>query len=203
IPPPPPNNGYSGDSPAIRAAASVIAELGPWDVTMEKVADKLGLSKSSLYSHFQNKNDMIIKVFLNEFEKMTLFAAAAAYQSNKNEELLYSAFFSIAQYFRQNPDILNALSHLKTRRPYKEAGMEEYESLHDCEKHKSKHFDFSVIFRHIKDDKQNPIISETAAEWMFFILIHTFMHYHDTIMFKDIPNEYFRIVYRYIALGIE
>ena len=170
---------------------------------MEKVADKLGLSKSSIYSHFQNKTDMIKKVFFNEFEKMVRFAKAAAYQSDKNEELLYSAFFSIAHYFRQNSDILNALSHLKTRRPYKEAGMEEYGHPHSCGVHKSKHFDFSIIFGHIHDDAQNPIITETAAEWIFFIMINTFMRCHDTIMFEDTPNEYFRIVYRYIALGIE
>ncbi|MDR2601853.1 MAG: TetR family transcriptional regulator, partial [Spirochaetaceae bacterium] len=97
----------------LNAAADVIFNVGLHEVTMEKVAEKAGLHKSSLYSHFINKNDMIKKVFINEIEQMIQFLMANKQTSGTNEERLYYTFFSIVHYLRVKPCALSILDHLR------------------------------------------------------------------------------------------
>jgi hypothetical protein len=43
----------------LQAVAGAVAEAGPWNASMDMVARRSGLSKSGLYSHFRNKQDML------------------------------------------------------------------------------------------------------------------------------------------------
>ncbi|MDR1072171.1 MAG: TetR/AcrR family transcriptional regulator, partial [Treponema sp.] len=99
----------------LKAIASALAESGPWGVSIQEIARKSGLSKSSLYCHFENKRDMIIKFFVNEFERLIAFAEEGKRLSEEPEEQLYIIMNVIANYLLSAPDILSALDWLKTR----------------------------------------------------------------------------------------
>ncbi|MCI1208796.1 MAG: TetR/AcrR family transcriptional regulator [Treponema sp.] len=49
------------------ALASVIGKAGVTGITIQKLADELGLAKSSLYSYFSNKNELIRSLIAEEF----------------------------------------------------------------------------------------------------------------------------------------
>lgn len=51
----------------LNAIAQVVAEESLWNVTIDKIAKKLGMAKSSLYLYFSNKNEMIGDMIVNEF----------------------------------------------------------------------------------------------------------------------------------------
>ena len=102
--------------PLIRAVAETVAEAGPWNASMETVAKRSGLSKSGLYSHFKNKRDMLSRLFMDEFERIAETAAVCSALSERREERLYLAVFSIAEYLRTRPEILTALNWVRIQR---------------------------------------------------------------------------------------
>jgi len=106
----------SDAEPFFKAVAEAVAEAGPWDVSMEMVAKKLGLSKSSLYGHFKNKKDMLRRLFLTEFKRIIEYVRQGTALSKKPEEQLYLGIFSIAVYLRSHPEILIAANWIRSRK---------------------------------------------------------------------------------------
>jgi AcrR family transcriptional regulator len=104
------------DNKLLRAVAGAVAEAGPWNASMEMVARRSGLSKSGLYAHFKNKNDMLAQLFVSEFTRIMDYAWMNITGSETPEEQLYLVIISIADYLRSRPEILIALDWVKTRR---------------------------------------------------------------------------------------
>ncbi|MDR2159642.1 MAG: TetR/AcrR family transcriptional regulator [Treponema sp.] len=101
----------------LRAVGIVVAEAGPWNASMEMVARRSGLSKSSLYAHFRNKRDMLRRLFVTEFDRIILLARKNIRLSAVPEEQLYLGIFSVVSYLRSRPEILVAMNWVRTRRP--------------------------------------------------------------------------------------
>jgi AcrR family transcriptional regulator len=104
------------DNPLIKAVAGAVAEAGPWRASMDMVARRSGLSKSGLYGHFKNRQDMLRRLFMTEFARIIAFAKAGIRQSAVPEEQLYLGIFSIVVYLRSRPEILTALDWIRTRK---------------------------------------------------------------------------------------
>ena len=102
--------------PFFKAVAEAVAEAGPWDVSMEMVAKKLGLSKSSLYGHFKNKKDMLRRLFVSEFKRIIEFARHSISMSDDSAVQLYLGIYSITVYLRSRPEILIAMGWIRTRK---------------------------------------------------------------------------------------
>jgi AcrR family transcriptional regulator len=99
----------------LKAVANAIAEAGSGDASMELVAKHAGLSKSGLYSHFKNKEDMLRQFFTIEFEK-TYEDLADSPKTEKPEEQLYLMIASIIRYLQAHPEIMVALDWIRTHR---------------------------------------------------------------------------------------
>ena len=93
--------------PFFKAVAKAVAEAGPWNVSMDMVAKRLGLSKSSLYGHFKNRKDMLRRLFITEFKRIIEFAREGIRSSSDPAEQLYLGIFSISVYFHLHPEILS------------------------------------------------------------------------------------------------
>ena len=104
------------DDPLLKAVAAAVAEAGPWEASMEQVAKRSGLSKSSLYYHFESKQDMLHRLFFNEFMRIIDFARQGIQQSSIPLEQLYLGIFSIMEYLCSKPDILVTLGWIRNRR---------------------------------------------------------------------------------------
>lgn len=98
------------------AVASVVAESGSWSASMEMVAKKSGLSKSGLYAHFKSKEDMLSRMFLNEFERIAALIADRDARAEDPAERLYLAIATASGYLAARPDVLAALDWLRTQR---------------------------------------------------------------------------------------
>jgi AcrR family transcriptional regulator len=177
----------------LRAVGEAVAEAGPWEVSMEMVARRLGLSKSSLYAHFKNKRDMIRRFFMTEFGRILKRGEGGTGLSKIMEEQLYLGIFSIVSYLRSRPDIIMAMDWLRTRRP-------------DIKP--ADHIRFSRFFRGITVrvegrpvDFSSPEV-ERIGQWILFLIIHTLMRKPGNLSFKDIPNHRVRTLYRFITLGV-
>ena len=190
----------------LRAVAGAVAEAGPWNASMEMVARLSGLSKSGLYAHFKNKKDMLGKLFVTEFTRIMDFARAQIETSEVPEEQLYLAIITIVNYLRARPEILVAMDWIKTRRL-------------DIGRGSS-----GRLYRIIRGIKQKAIQEQDKhllvriGHWIIFMITNTLVWWpgdqkmdpsrpdHSGDLKKnveEIPNESFRILFRFIALGLE
>jgi len=175
------------DNALLRAVAEAVAEAGPWNATMEMVAKRSGLSKSGLYAHFRNKQDMLDRLFVTEFNRIANFARAQIDTYDAVEAQLYHAIISIVYYLRSRPEILVAIDWIKTRQLELGKGVSE------------------EIFRIIGDLKLEAIrgmdllMLGEIAHWILFMIVNTLAWRP----IKEIPNESFRFLFNFISLGLE
>ena len=195
----------------LKAVASAVAEAGPWDASMEMVARRSGLSKSSLYAHFKNKQDMLAQFFFTEFNKIINFARMKIERIEKPEEQLYLAIISIVNYLRSSPEILLAIDWLKTRplELEKELPSQLYKVI------------ASIKLEAIQKKDLHALV--IIGEWILFLIVNTLAWWQTAEISGqglaascqrlelsktwaknavEVPNESFRILYRFIALGL-
>ena len=192
------------DSVLLRAVAEAVAEVGPWEASMEMVAKHSGLSKSGLYAHFKNKQDMLNQLFITEFTRIMIFAKEQIETTEVHEEQLYLAIISIVNYLRSRPEILVAINWIKTGR------LDFGKNFHDR---------FDYIIGEIKlaaiQQYDRPMLI-WAAQWILFMIVNTLALWsakdgvdctgQDKIWGKnaaEVPNEIFRTLFRFIALGLD
>lgn len=95
------------------ALASVICKHGIPGVTVEKLADELGLAKSSLYSYFANKNELIRKMIK---EEMVSYTKVFASRNNNNADASESSYIflkSLFNYLTIRPEVLPVFGWLR------------------------------------------------------------------------------------------
>jgi AcrR family transcriptional regulator len=189
------------DDPLLKAVASAVAEAGPWDASMEQVARRSGLSKSSLYSHFKNKQDMLRQLFMTESMRIIDFAQSQIKQSEIPQEQLYLGIFSVAEYLRSKPDILVALDWIRNRK------LDLRPSGH---KHKGTMIGVLRLFEVIDikplQNEGSPFLEIPLGEkenfnispWILFLIVKALMGMKP----GDVSNSDIRSVYKFITLGI-
>jgi AcrR family transcriptional regulator len=188
------------DDPLHRAVAKVVAEAGPWNFSMDMAAQRSGLSKSGLYAHYTNRQDMLRRFFLVELERITAYAEAQMRKSAVPEERLYLVLIALANYFRSYPELLLTLDWLRTRR-IEDLGMPERIRIY-------------ALFAETGLDALRPGESfESSADrlpqWILFMVLNTLMRYPPPSppssleeRFSAVPNRCFRELYRFLALGL-
>ena len=176
--------------PLFKAVAEAVAEVGPWDTSMDMVAKRLGLSKSSLYGHFKNRKDMLRRLFSGEFRRIISFARQGIALSDISEERLYLGIFAITVYFRSHPEFLISLDWIRTRKL----------NLGKPEKDTN-------IFRLFEDVELEPMggsedEKQRASHWILFLLINILTRQGRTVSAVDVQNNDIRVLYRFITLGL-
>ena len=190
----------AGNDPLLKAVAGAVAEAGPWQASMEQVAHRSGLSKSSLYCHFKNKQDMLHQLFVTEFTRILDFARQGMRQSAVPQEQavpteqLYLGIFSIVEYLRSKPDILVAMDWIRNR------GI----NLKPPEDKPETTGDFLRLFENIgiKLPDVMPDGGVWLTPWILFLIINTLMQKNSGHKVKNVPNSDIRFLYQLITFGI-
>jgi AcrR family transcriptional regulator len=179
----------------LRSVAEAVAKAGPWKVSMQMVAERSGLSKSSLYSHFASREAMLKELFIKELDIMASYVEKCSLSSTLPLEQLYLALFGISNFLtKKRSDILLILDALKTRRPvFKKKDCEE-EMPFSC---------VYKVFSQIKNKDGSDLINKGDTEWILFMVINMLQRRPNGMNFSDITNKSIRILFRFIAGGTE
>jgi AcrR family transcriptional regulator len=98
------------------AIAAAVAEAGPWKASMELVSKKAGLSKSGLYAHFRNREDMLSSMFESEYERIAAVLGPRIEACGGLPDRLYAAMATTAAYLRERPEVLSVLDWVRAQR---------------------------------------------------------------------------------------
>jgi AcrR family transcriptional regulator len=178
----------------LKAVAGAVAEAGPWNASMEMVARRSGLSKSGLYAHFKNKADMLGQMFITEFDRIVDYAELERSRSAVVEEQFYLVIAALANYLRSRPEILITMDWLKTRRL--ELGFSVPPRIYRI-------FGDINLKGAAKFPEGSELTGETLAQWIMFLVVNTLMRRPEGTSFSDVSNRSFRILYKFVALGID
>ncbi|MDR1108975.1 MAG: TetR/AcrR family transcriptional regulator [Spirochaetaceae bacterium] len=182
------------DAGLLKAVAEAVAEAGPWNASMDMVARRSGLSKSGLYAHFKNKQDMIKQLFLTEFERILAYAEAAIGESAVPEEQFYLAIAAIVDYFRSRPEILTALDWIKTRR---------LDWEHPVLPRMGRIFSDIMGEGCPVTEGLSGSLKEQTSHWILFLTANILMRLPPGMAISEFPNKSQRILYKFIALGVD
>ncbi len=90
--------------------SEVVAEEGLGKTTLEKIAQKAGMTKSSLYFYFRNKDDMLGSMLNRERDRIDTIFEQRARLYKSTEEKIYSRFLVTASYHINNATLMTAFS---------------------------------------------------------------------------------------------
>lgn len=185
------------DDPLLKAVAGAVAEAGPWEASMEQVARRSGLSKSSLYCHFKSKQDMLQQLFMTEFMRIINFSRQGIRQSEVPQEQLYLGIFSIAEYLRSKPDILITFDWIRNRKLNfnpggKKPPKPEFESLRLFEE-----IEIKPLL-----NPESPFTETSLSSWILFLIVNTLMRTSGGQELGQAASSDIRQLYRLITLGI-
>ncbi len=100
----------------LAAVAKAIGEAGPWEASMNFVAQITGLSKSGLYAHFPSKRQMIRQLFLNEFDTLGVILEKTLTISPQPLDRLYLTMRTVWYYLISHKDILRLMDWIRLHR---------------------------------------------------------------------------------------
>ena len=75
-------------------------------ITVEKIADALGMAKSSIYSFFANKSDYLINMLFQETERICSILEEKCGEAKSADEALYIIMKTQANYFALRPQVI-------------------------------------------------------------------------------------------------
>ncbi|TVR68565.1 MAG: TetR/AcrR family transcriptional regulator [Spirochaetaceae bacterium] len=85
------------------AIEDVVQEQGYAAATVERIAERVGITKSSLYHYFRNRDEMLMQVVLRDQQHFASLARIRLQQIEHPEQQLYAFFLMIASYAVQHP----------------------------------------------------------------------------------------------------
>jgi AcrR family transcriptional regulator len=92
------------------AIEQVISEEGYINASVEKIAARIGIHKSSLYFYFKNRDDMLLKTIKREQEHFIDLTNARLKKLNDFSEQLYSFIITLTSYTVNNPGMIIVLN---------------------------------------------------------------------------------------------
>lgn len=192
-PPPDPSDGRG----ILKAVAEAVAEAGPLNATMDMVARRSGLSKSGLYAHFKNKQDMMARLFITEIEGIAAYARRLIRESAVPEEQVYLGMIAVAEYLRSRPDILIVVDWIKTRR----LDLGSVVPSPDPPQGLYRVFSDSVVGFPGISDAEGESMKDQVSQWILFLVVNTLVYRPLGISVADVDNRSIRRLYRFIAAG--
>ncbi|MDR2841858.1 MAG: TetR/AcrR family transcriptional regulator; helix-turn-helix transcriptional regulator [Spirochaetaceae bacterium] len=186
----------------MKSIADVVSIEGPWKTSMKMIAEKLGLSKSSLYFHFENKLDMMRRLFCIMSEDIIKRTQYVITFSSVPEEQLYFAIMGIVSYLKLKPEILVLLDWIRIRSTEFDVQPEEAVSS-KCKEELLNIKRIHTMFSEIRNADNEALIDDTKTDCILFLIINLLMRRPAGMSFAEISNDSFRLLYKFIALGIE
>ncbi|MFW6343948.1 MAG: TetR/AcrR family transcriptional regulator [Sediminispirochaetaceae bacterium] len=178
------------------AISEVVAESGLLQASLEKIARKAGMTKSSLYFYFENRNDMLWRMIDRERHHVGGLFLERTEKFLRFEEKLYGYFLIFGGYMSRRPDFMAVMNWFRFQRinlhvpNHAKTGMEKY-----------------VDFLRRGEEEHKLMLlgmdSMTIIRFIHFILINEInKEYWGGLSEKEMRDR-FRVLYTLFLYGVE
>jgi Transcriptional regulator len=101
--------------PFFDALSEVIRKKGFPGTTIESIAGELGLAKSSLYTYFKNKDELIVTLVERELVHLVTILKQKAEMTRSVDERGYIIMRTMLEYYLQRPSVVSVTAWLRMR----------------------------------------------------------------------------------------
>ncbi len=98
----------------LRAATNLFFEKGYHEVTMEEIAEEMGVSKGTIYNYFSSKENLYLEILKESFEAIEALLHEEVEDSDPAVLKLRKLLAAIFTFYRQNLKVLRILSRDET-----------------------------------------------------------------------------------------
>jgi TetR/AcrR family transcriptional regulator, fatty acid metabolism regulator protein len=161
----------------LQAASDVLLELGPHKTTLDDIAHRAGMAKTSLYYYFKDKNEIIREIIRNDHDQLLEIMTKAVEAAKTAEEKMFALSearyrFIASRAVHANKEIVNEFRSL--------AGVFEAERENYLQSHKE--MIESILMEGIKKKEIKPI---EDLELVSLIMVASMFGCDQTFVFYD------------------
>ncbi|MGH7808031.1 MAG: TetR/AcrR family transcriptional regulator [Thermodesulfobacteriota bacterium] len=98
----------------IKITAQLFSEKSYHDVTMEEIAEKVGVAKGTIYLYFESKEKLYLEILEDRYEAIESLLEKEIAKSDPAPQKLRKILRIIFKFYRQNLDVLRILSRDET-----------------------------------------------------------------------------------------
>lgn len=181
-------------NPVFQAIADVVAEEGLWGASLEKIARRAGMSKSSLYFYFTNRDDMLWEIINRERHRVGEIFLERTAGMMSFEERLYGYFAVFYSYLSQRENFIAVMNWFRFQRfqikPPSEMneGMDRYIAF----------LEEGSEDRRLRRDLMDPVM---LIQWINFLMIQEINQVFCTGARPGEGWEDLRVLYRLFLYG--
>ncbi|MBN1523242.1 MAG: TetR/AcrR family transcriptional regulator [Spirochaetales bacterium] len=95
------------------AVEEVVAEVGFADASVERIAERIGINKSSLYFYFKNKNEMFFKTIKREQDHLIGLIVGKLSRIRSFEEKMFGFFIALVSQMLNKPYLMTIIHWLR------------------------------------------------------------------------------------------
>jgi len=178
-------------NPLFNALSEVIRKKGFPGTTVESIADEMGLAKSSLYTYFSNKDELIVTLVENELTYLTHIVGQYVKVAHSIEEDGYVMMRTTLEYYRLRPSFVSVAGWLGMR------GSLVPEQLFD-----KLGIDMTKFSEQKKNKADFPMTNEEFYEWMNMLVTVVFFQLQTNGLSVDDAIDAITKYYTYIQKGV-
>ena len=98
----------------LKAATDLFSEKGYHEVTMEEIAEEMGVSKGTIYNYFSSKENLYLEILKESFEAIEALLHGEVENSDPAPLKLRKLLATIFTFYRRNLKVLRILSRDET-----------------------------------------------------------------------------------------
>lgn len=154
-------------------AAQLFSEKGYHDVTMDEIAERVGVAKGTIYLYFKSKENLYLEILEDRYKAIESLLEKEIAKSDTAPKKLRKVLKIIFGFYRQNLDVLRILSRDETH-----LIREHYEFTEHWRLRRVKLYE-KILEKGLKEHSFRPINIKLAA-LIIFGLVRSVMFFYET-----------------------
>jgi len=179
----------------IKIASGLISEKGYHDVTVEEIADKVGVAKGTIYLYFPSKEKLYLEILEDSYEAIESILEKEIAKSDPAPIKLKKVLTLIFEFYIRNIDILRILSRDETH-----LIREHYEFTEHWRLRRIKLYE-RILEEGQKEGSFRSMNTKLTALIMFGLVRSVMFFYKADKTAGEIADEVFTVIYRGILVS--
>lgn len=172
----------------IKAAAKLFSQKSYHDVTMDDIAEKVGVAKGTIYLYFDSKENLYLEIMEETYEEIESILERETAKSDPAPVKLKKILGLIFKFYLQNLDVLRILSRDETH-----LIREHYEFTEHWRLRRIKLYE-KILEKGINEGSFRPFKTELTALIIFGLVRSVMFYYKSEKNAESIAEEVFSMI---------
>ncbi len=172
----------------IRAAAELFSQKSYHDVTMDDIAEKVGVAKGTIYLYFDSKENLYLEIMEETYEEIESILEKETAKSDPAPVKLKKVLGLIFKFYLQNLDVLRILSRDETH-----LIREHYEFTEHWRLRRIKLYE-KILEKGVNEGSFRPSNTELTALIIFGLVRSVMFYYKTEKNAESIAEEVFSMI---------